>query len=480
MGIDDYVIDELASLTDALKAINDTGSGFCFVLNRENKMLGVLTDGDVRRVLISGHSEKKYVKDICNRNFEFGLETEKYEELIRRLNTKIKVLPILDSNGKLVSFISSSKRSFIPILEPKLGREELKNVLDCMTSGWISSKGKYVDQFEQNFSKIHADRSSVAVSNGTVALHLALISLGIGPGDEVIVPSMTFAASAAAIVQAGATPVFCDCDHTLCIDPNEIMALVTKKTKALLIVHLYGRIADVTKIMRITSSLGIFLVEDAAEALGSSFNSRPAGTFGDAATFSFYGNKTITTGEGGMILFRNCEHAAKARLLRDHGMSQDRRYWHDVIGYNYRITNLQAAIGVAQLKKLTSIVEAKRKVLFDYIRYFDGHKDFSYFSTERIGERNSNWLFVVLFKNNFDICRLMKRLNENLIDTRPIFYPLHLMPPYSSFKTSESMEDSVLASQRGICLPSSPTLVRADIERIIDIFDFEVQNIQNA
>ena len=378
-----YIVFETASLDEAMKQIDVTASGFCFVVNDDYRLIGTLTDGDIRRAILEFRTKDVTVDVCCNREFEFGLVSDKYENLVKRLNDKIKFLPILDVDQKLVSFIGNSNNNFIPILEPKLGAEELKNVIDCVESGWISSNGKYVETFETKFGELHSRRSAVAVSNGTVALHLALVTLGIGPGDEVIVPSLTFAASAAAIIHAGATPVFCECDTTLCIDPNEIQPLINKKTKAILVVHLYGRIAEIQKIQKIASLYNLLLIEDAAEALGSILDNNLAGTFSDAATFSFFGNKTITTGEGGMIVFKEHHFAEKAKILRDHGMSKAKRYWHDLIGFNYRMTNLQAAIGVAQHGKLPEIIKAKRHVFKLYKEYFSKQEWLTFIRTYR-------------------------------------------------------------------------------------------------
>lgn len=474
-NIRNHTLNEKASLADALKLIDTTGTGFCFVVADNFKLIGVLTDGDIRRALLDNQSSWTTVNIFCNRNFQYGLVSDKYDILVKRLDKKIKFLPILDTEHKLVSFVTNSDNAFIPVLEPKLGIEELNNVIDCVTSGWISSNGKYVEKFEREFTNLHDGRDSVAVSNGTVALHLALVTLGVGPGDEVIVPSLTFAASAAAIIHAGATPVFCDCDTTLCIDSNKIKKLITTKTKAILVVHLYGRIADVTKIKQIADTFNLLLVEDAAEALGSSLDNNLAGTFGDAATFSFFGNKTITTGEGGMVLFSNDHQAQKAKILRDHGMSKSIRYWHEFVGFNYRMTNIQASIGVAQLSKLSQIIGAKRKVLKAYTEYFSGQDMYTYYSSERMGEKNSNWLYSVIFNRDVDISLLMENLNKKQIDTRPIFHPLHLMPPYSHFKTSENMENTMKASKRGICLPSSATLKKHEVKRIIENFDATIK-----
>lgn len=474
------IVLDTCSVKEVMLNIDASGYGFCFVVDKQKKMIGLITDGDLRRFLLKHKNIELSIINCINKNFIFGLVTEKYDELIKKLTDKIKVLPILSEDGNVVNFITNQQKNFIPILEPTLGKQENINVQDCMNSGWISSNGKYVKLFEENFSILHENRQAVAVSNGTVALHLALVALGVGPGDEVIVPSLTFAACAATIVQSGATPVFCECDNNLCIDPLEVEKLVTSRTKAILIVHLYGRMADVVSLQNIAQRHNLLLIEDAAEALGSSLRGQHSGTFGDAATFSFFGNKTITTGEGGMVLFKDNKHAEIARTLRDHGMSKAKRYWHDVVGFNYRMTNIQAAIGVAQLEKLDDIISKKRAVMSKYVKYFHGKKFIKYYSTDRNEEINSNWLFNIIFSFELDIDELIVHLNGKQIDTRRIFYPLHLMPPYSQFRRSNKMKKTCNASNQGICLPSSSNLSSKDLDRVISEIDIFLRKKFNA
>jgi perosamine synthetase len=255
--------------------------------------------------------------------------------------------------NQLVDYSTIYKLRSISIASPLLNGNELNYVTDCLKTNWISSQGKYVKEFERQFELYHENFNAVAVSNGTVALHLALEAIGIGENDEVLVPNLTFAASVNAIIYAKAIPVLVDISkETLNIDLNKIENLITKNTKAIMVVHLYGSPCDMNSIIEISKKYNLKIIEDCAEALGSYYYNRPVGVFGDVSTFSFYGNKTITTGEGGMVLFKDNEIAEKARVLRDHGMSKSKRYWHDFVGYNYRLTNIQAAIGVAQFERL--------------------------------------------------------------------------------------------------------------------------------
>ncbi|NQU99168.1 MAG: DegT/DnrJ/EryC1/StrS aminotransferase family protein, partial [Parcubacteria group bacterium] len=241
----------------------------------------------------------------------------------------------------------------IQVSKPSLGREELNNVMEAIKSSWISSKGKFITEFEENFAEYCGVKYGIATANGTVALHLALKALKISKGDEVIVPDLTFIATANVVTYCNAKPIFIDSNPDYwCIDPEKIEEKITTKTKAIIPVHLYGHPCDMDAITKIAKKYGLYVIEDAAEAHGAGYKGKKVGSFGDISCFSFYGNKIITTGEGGMCLTNNQKLAERMKILRDHGMSPDKRYWYDVIGFNYRMTNIQAAIGVAQLKKI--------------------------------------------------------------------------------------------------------------------------------
>ena len=236
---------------------------------------------------------------------------------------------------------------FIPVSAPTLAGNEKRYVMDCLESNWISARGKYVEQFEAAFAEFCGVRHGVSCTNGTVALHLALLALGIGPGDEVIVPTLTFVATANAVRYCGATPVFVDCEpETWNIDPGLIESRITPKTKAIIVVHLYGHPVDMDAVMSLADRHGLFVVEDAAEAHGAIYRGRMVGSIGHIATFSFFGNKVISTGEGGMVTTDDAELARIVRLLKEQGMDPKRRYWYPVVGYNYRMTNVTAAIGL--------------------------------------------------------------------------------------------------------------------------------------
>src|SRR5215207_70189 len=324
------------------------------------------------------------------------------------------------------------RRQFIPVAAPVLAGREKEYVADCMESGWISSAGRYVELFEAEFAKFCGVRHAVSCCNGTAALHLSLAALGVGPGDEVIVPTLTFVATANAVTYCGARPVFADSEpETWNLDPAQVAAKVTPRTKGIVAVHLYGNPAEMDTLRALASRHGLFLVEDAAEAHGALHRGRRAGSLGDLAAFSFYGNKIIATGEGGMVVTDDDALAARVRLLRGQGMDPERRYWFPVVGYNYRMMNIPAAIGLAQLERAGWHTARRREVAAGYRRLLGNVPGLSW-QAERDWARHAFWMFTILLGDEAadGRDRLMARLLEEGVETRPVFYPLHSLPPY--------------------------------------------------
>lgn len=353
----------------------------------------------------------------------------------------------------------------IPIYQPDLQGNEKKYVLDCLDSTWISSKGKYILKFEEKFAQYVSVKHAVGVCNGTVAIHLALLALGIGPGDEVIVPTLTYIASVNAISYVGATPVFCDSlPSTWQMDPADVQRKISSKTKAVLAVHLYGHPCNMEQLTQVCSDNQIFLIEDCAEAIGALYKGRHVGSFGDISTFSFFGNKTITTGEGGMVVTNDETLIERSRHFRGQGLAQHREYWHDVIGYNFRMTNIEAAIGMAQLERVDEFLNKKKQVASWYKSFLDPGK--VTFHHEVGDVRHAYWMCSVLVNDPAQREPLRNQLAAQGIETRPLFYPIHTMPMYSHKYQKHEVAENL--GWRGINLPSFPGLSKEQVQSIAE------------
>ncbi len=353
----------------------------------------------------------------------------------------------------------------IPVFTPWIARSARAYVLDCLETGWLSSLGPYVQRFEEAFRAVCKTRFAIAVSSGTAALHLALLAAGVGPEDEVIVPALTFVATANAVSYTGARAVFADVDpQTWTLDPEDVERRLTRRTRALVPVHLYGHPADMDPLLGIARDRGLVVIEDAAEAHGARYKGRPVGGIGDAGCFSFYGNKIISTGEGGMLVSNDAKVAETAALLRDHAADRDARYFHRVIGFNYRLSNLQAAVGCAQLDDLEAILERKREIAREYASRLAGVAGVS-LPAEAPWAESVYWMYSVLIEDRFGLTRdaVMDALRARGIETRPFFVPLHRLPPYESGEPRPVAEE---IARGGVNLPSGPTLTDADIERV--------------
>lgn len=354
----------------------------------------------------------------------------------------------------------------IPIYQPTLGGREKEYVNECLETNWISSKGRFASEFESAFARWTGVRHAAAVCNGTVALHLALVSLGIGPGDEVIVPTLTYIAPVNAILYTGATPVFVDShEETWQMDPRDVERKITKQTRAILAVHLYGQPCDLIELVAIAGHHRIFLIEDCAEAIGSKVGDRHVGTFGEISTFSFFGNKTITTGEGGMVVTNDDTLHDHNLHFKGQGLAKHREYWHDVVGYNYRMTNLCAALGLAQLEQADSFLARKREIASAYSAGLDGLP----LSTHREarGTTHSFWMCSILTDDPADRDPLRGSLAGAGVETRPVFYPVHTMPMHAARFERHPVAESL--GWRGINLPSWPGLSDAQVDEVCQI-----------
>jgi perosamine synthetase len=358
----------------------------------------------------------------------------------------------------------------ISVAAPVLDGRETEYVMECMQTSWISSVGRFVTAFEQGFANFCHVKHAVATNNGTTALHLALVALGIKPGDEVIVPSLTYIASANAVSYCAAKPVFVDNDpQTFNIDPVAVEAAVTDRTRAIMPVHLYGQTVDMDPLLELAQRRNLLIVEDAAEAVGARYKGRRAGALGNCATFSFFGNKILTTGEGGMVTTNDDALAARLRLLRGQGMDLQRRYWFPEIGYNYRMTNIAAAIGLGQLENIERHLQKRRDVAALYDEKLKPLNNLVMRPKTADYADHVYWMYTVMLSEQVTATRdeVMAAMDSHGVETRPIFYPMHVMPPYFD-DTPNQFPNAEFCASRGINLPTHGRLTESDIDRVVD------------
>ncbi|MCG7489653.1 aminotransferase class I/II-fold pyridoxal phosphate-dependent enzyme [Vibrio sp. Of14-4] len=444
------------SLIEVMKVINENAMNIAFVVDEDLIMHGVVTDGDIRRALLNDTGLQEPVRKILSPSFSYGYTTDSHEKLLSKVNEAIRVIPIVDEDFHLVDFFECKRGSQFPVAIPNLSGNEFKYLTDAFMSSWISSSGEYIARFEGKFSGYSDCEFGVAVSNGTAAIHLALLALDIGEDDEVIVPDLTFAASINAVLHANATPVIVDVEEeSWCIDPIKIAEAITPKTKAIIPVHLYGQACDMESIITLANQYDLKVIEDCAEAHGAMYQGKKVGSFGEIGCFSFFGNKVITTGEGGMCVTNDVVLDQKMRVLRDHGMSKTKRYWHEVVGYNYRMTNLQAAIGLAQLERIDDIHNNRNLYEQAYRSVLDS-KSFT-FQNDINGRTKITWLVSVLLKDNISRNAFISILKDRGIDARPFFYPLSAMDIYKKYCKFETPVAHKI-SKIGLNLPTYESL----------------------
>ncbi|MCY6483568.1 LegC family aminotransferase [Clostridium aestuarii] len=360
----------------------------------------------------------------------------------------------------------------IPLCIPETRGNEWKYVKECIDTNWVSSVGSYVDLFEEKFAEYVKAEKAVVTMNGTAALQLALITLGIGEKDEVIVPSMTFISPVNTIKYVGAVPVFCDvCRDTFVMDAEKIEELITPKTKAIIPVHIYGHPVDMDKVMKIAEKYNLYVIEDATEALGSTYKGKMAGTIGHIGTYSFNGNKLITTGAGGMLVSDNLEYGKRAKYLSNQTKTilDNKGCYHEEVGYNFRMPNLLAAFGAAQLENVEEYLKTKRENAAYYNQLLKGVKGIT-ISSEKECVKNCYWLYSVLVEDDYGISRdeLIAKFEQEEIQTRPFFMPVHEMPPYKECKHGDMSVTKEICS-RGINLPSSVSLTKKQIEAVCNV-----------
>lgn len=369
----------------------------------------------------------------------------------------------------------NTRATIVPVNTPLLSGNEAKYLVECIESGWISSEGPYVRRLEEGMAAVAGQRHGVAVINGSAALDLAVAALDLGPGDEVILPAFTIISCAAAIVRAGATPVVVDSDPvTWNLDPALIEAAVTPRTRAIMAVHIYGLPVDMDPVLQIAQRYGLKLIEDAAEQIGQTYRSRSGqermiGSFGDVATFSFYPNKHVTTGEGGMVLTSDDDLAARCRALRNLCFGAERRFVHEELGWNFRMSNLQAAVGVAQMERLDQTLQKKRRIGAWYGELLDGVAEIERPPPRTAYADNIHWVYGLVLRDEvpFDAEEAMRRLAAAGVGTRPFFWPMHEQPVLRRMGLFEGVSCPVAErlGRRGFYIPSGLALTREQAER---------------
>ena len=354
----------------------------------------------------------------------------------------------------------------IPVSNPSISQSELDYVSDAVRSGWVSSLGAYIDAFESRFAAYCGTKYALTVSNGTVGLHLVLVAYGVGSGDEVIVPDLTFVATANSVRMAQAIPVMVDvCRETYCIDPEQVLRAITPRTKAIMPVHLYGHPANMSALREIAREHRLHLIEDAAEAHGASIDGIRAGALGDCGVFSFYGNKIITSGEGGMITTDDESLFQRLKYLRDHAMSKDVRYWHTEVGYNYRMTNMQAALGLSQLEKIDHFIARRAELLVQYRTLLEPR---GIECNPAVGSQPVNWMTCAVVEDleRDQRDKVISLMRENGVDARPFFFPVSRLPMYGGRINPVSQ----MLSDSGFNLPTYVDLTAEQVSEVCSTF----------
>lgn len=456
-----FICDTSDTLIAAIEKCLDNGLGTCLVVEGENRYVGRISLEDVGKAVLDGAllapTLGQYLAKFAHCRLNAANTTD--GDVLR---------PVLDTAGNLVGVTVDRSAQRVRIARPNMTHREFRTLVDAFLSSWISSKGPYVETFEDDFRAFVGTRHAIAVSNGTVALHLALVALGVGPGDEVIVPDLTFAATINAVLYCGATPVIVDVDAgTWCMSLASIELACTPRTKAIIPVHLYGRPAEMGPITAFAARHGIAVVEDCAEAHGARYAGRAVGQFGSVSCFSFYANKIVTTGEGGMCVTDSDELAHSLRLLRDHGMSPERSYWHERVGYNYRITNLQAAIGHAQLWRVQDTLKRNRTIAETYRIALQGIPGVRFPPDMGAVHAPVVWLTSVLVPAESRNILLAAAAQAG-IEMRPFFHSLSTLPPYDKF--ARSCPNSLALSASGVNLPTSHAIDVTVVERVAQVF----------
>jgi len=443
-------------LWTGLERALDNGKGFVFVTDANGALKGYADLAAMRAAFMKGgHLNGVTLGDVAS---PWGTAKE-----------PLGVAPILDANDQILGLDESGPQPFLPVSEPDLTHREMRYAFDAFLSTWISSTGDYIRRFEQEFAEKVGMAHGVATSNGTVSLHLAMATLGIGEGDEVIVPDLTFAASINTVMHVGARPVIVDVDpQTWCLSAEAVERAITPRTRAIMPVHVFGRPAEMTEIAELAKARGLYIIEDCAEAHGAKYDGQPIGSFSDISSFSFFANKIITTGEGGICLTNDADIAMRMRMLRDHGMRPERRYWHEEPGFNFRMTNMQAAIGCAQIERMDELLAMRADVHQRYVKAFAGIKGVEFPPEMSQRAQPVTWFSCAQVPAD-KRAELIAACKAENIDLRPFFHGLSSMPAYRGF--ARKCPNSTWLSRTGVNLPTSRRVDDAMVARIAAVFE---------
>ena len=476
-SIQQLFIPTSATVSEAMEAMDANAAGFVFLGGAEIPQ-AVVTDGDIRRAILKGTSISSKVLPVATKDFLFATTSDHPSVIAEKLKS-VDFLPIIDTGAKLVSIATREENGIVPVYEPMMGSAEWVNLREAIESGWISSGGPFVREFELMLGEyLGAEERVLAVSNGTSALELCLRTLGVGQNDEVIVPDLTFVATANAVLNVGARPIPVDVHlESGLLDQSLALEAMTPRTKAVIPVHLYGRPFDVESLRKSLPNPDIFVIEDCAEAFGTSIRGKMVGTLGHAAAFSFFGNKNITTGEGGAAVFEEVSYCELARAKRGHGFSTNSRRYSITQGSNYRMTNLQASVGVAQMENLPQILGEKKRVSQAYESRLSGLEGVNLPSWHP-DEDGVDWLFTV------GLSRLSEQAIEELVikaTNRGFEFRREFLPLSSQSILEDSIDSSPIAKKRSesyLCLPSSPKLQDETISEITDFLLHEEKKLR--
>lgn len=451
----------------AIEKCLDNGLGVCLVVDDEDRLIGRITLDEIRRAIREGgvltdtKLDRYLIADPGNAQRKLGAA-------VIAVGNDAVLKPVVDGAGRLLDVVVDHSKQFVQVAKPDLSHREFRAVIDAFLSSWISSKGWCVPQFEARFAAYMGMRNAAAVCNGTAALHLALVALGVSPGDEVIVPDLTFAATINAVLYCGATPVIADIDATTwTLTVEQVARVMTPRTKAIVPVHLYGRPAEIGPLVEFARQHGCVVVEDCAEGLGGRYAGSLVGTFGDVSCFSFYANKIVTTGEGG-ICVTNSQSAARLMMeLRNQGLTNEHDYWHERVGYNYRMTNLQAAMGAAQIEQIDRVLKRNQRLEQTYRDCLRAIPGVTFPPPLPPLYDAVTWLVCVQVPASARV-RLIECARRADIELRPFFHPLSALPAYARY--ARPCRNSTALAQVGVNLPTSNAVDDNVIEKIRGVF----------